>query len=84
MFNYKKGFMLSYKEELSDMAAIPNLMVCFLVTCLCVLAGRGKFILKIPPALLKLEFLSDSPHLGIERFPAHMSPSPLPPLRPEV
>lgn len=26
MFNYKEGFMLSYKEELGDMAAIPNLM----------------------------------------------------------
>lgn len=26
MFNYKEDFMLSYKEELSDMAAIPNSM----------------------------------------------------------
>lgn len=84
MFNYKEGFMLSYKEELSDMAAILNLMICFLVTCLCVLAGRGKFILKILPALLKLEFLDDSPHLGSEYFTAHMSPLPLHPLHLEV
>lgn len=42
------------------------------------LAGRGKFILKIQPALLKLEFLDDSPDLSIQGFPAHIS---FPPLR---
>lgn len=26
MFNYKEGFMLSYKEDFSDMAAILNSM----------------------------------------------------------
>lgn len=84
MFNYKDGFMLYYKEQLSDMAEILNsmdLLSCDLFVCV---AGRGKFILKISPAFLKLEFLGDSPHLSIEGSPAHMNPPPFPPFYPEV
>lgn len=77
MFNYTEGFMVSHKEEASDVAAKPSSMG-FLVICLCMLAGRGKFILKIQPALLKLEFLDDSPDLSIQGFPAHISRPPPP------
>lgn len=75
MFNYEEGFMLSYKES-SDLAASQTQWIGFLLICLCMLAGRGKFVLKIRPALLKLEFLDDSPDLGIQGFPAHMRPNP--------
>jgi len=42
--------------------------------CLCMLVGRGRFVLKIQPALLKLEFLDDFPDLDSQGFPAHMNP----------
>lgn len=35
-------------------------------------AGGVDFVLKIQPALLKLEFLGDSLDLGIQGFPAHV------------
>lgn len=84
MFNYKDGFMLYYKEQLSDMAAIPNsmdLLSCDMFVCV----GReGEVHSEDSTAMLKLEFLDDSPHLGIEGFPAHRNPPPLLPLYPEV
>lgn len=74
MFNYKDSFMLYYKEELRGMAAILNsmdLLSCDLFVCV----GReGEVHSENATTLLKLEFLDDSPHLGIEGFPAHMNP----------
>lgn len=68
MFNYKDSFMLYYKEELSGMAAILNsmdLLSCDLFVCV----GReGEVRSENSITLLKLEFLDDSPHLGIEGF----------------
>lgn len=65
--------MLSHEEESSDLAAKANSTSWLTCDVFVYAVGKGKFVLKIQRALVKLEFLDDSSDLGIQGFPAHMS-----------